>query len=289
LPSIIDVSSSCGPSATALVQAGVKTIIRYYSRDTPSSTKRLTLKEADQFAAVGLRIGIVHESRAGNTIGAFTAQSGNLEGTYARNYAAKIIGQPADSAIYFGVDVDATAAQVNSNVLPYFKAVAAAFGPDPTLPSYQIGVYGSGATCDAVMSAGLASHSWLAQSTGWRNYKPYLQSKKWSLLQAMPATVAGLECDPDQANGDFGDFSLGAPPVAQIGATSASMQVIARSGVRLRAGPGTNFDISQTIPFGTRLHVVKTTGDWSLVDLVGDSAVDGFVNSHFIAPTGSTP
>ena len=63
------------------------------------------------------------------------------------------------------------------------------------------------------------------------------------------------------------------------------MQVIARSGVRLRAGPGTNFDISQTIPFGTRLHVVKTTGDWSLVDLVGDSEVDGFVNSHFIAPT----
>ncbi len=287
MPDIIDVSFSCGGSATALVQAGVKTIIRYYSRDTLSSTKRLTLKEAGQFAAAGLRIGIVHESKAGNTIGAFTTQSGSLEGAYARNYAAKIIGQPADSAIYFGVDVDATAGQVNSNVLPYFRAVAAAFGPDPTLPNYQIGVYGSGATCDAVMSAGLASHSWLAQSTGWRNYKPYLQSKKWSLLQAMPSKVAGVDCDPDQANGDFGDFQLG-PPVAQIGATSASMQVIARSGVRLRAGPGTNFDISQTIPFGTRLHVVKTTGDWSLIDLVGDSAVDGFVNSHFIAPTGAT-
>ena len=176
-------------------------------------------------------------SRAGNTIGAFTAQSGNLEGTYARNYAAKIIGQPADSAIYFGVDVDATAAQVNSNVLPYFKAVAAAFGPDPTLPSYQIGVYGSGATCDAVMSAGLASHAWLAQSTGWRNYKPY------SAIQKMVA-VAGDARDGRRSrmrsrSGEwrFRRLPLGAPPVAQIGATSASMQVIARSGVRLRAGP----------------------------------------------------
>jgi Domain of unknown function (DUF1906)/Bacterial SH3 domain len=284
LTEIIDVSFSCGDFATALVQARVKTVIRYYSRDTPSSTKRLTLREAGQFAAAGLRIGIVHESRAGNTIGAFTAQSGSLEGVYARNYAAKIIGQPADSAIYFGADVDATAAQVNSNILPYFKAVAAAFGPDPTLPSYQIGVYGSGATCDAVLSAGLASHAWLAQSTGWRGYKAFLQSKKWSLLQGIGPAVAGVACDPNQASGDFGDFQFGAP-VAQISATSQSAQVIARSGVRLRAGPGTNFDISQTIPFGTRLHVVKTTGDWSLIDLVGDSAVDGFVNSHFIAPS----
>jgi Domain of unknown function (DUF1906)/Bacterial SH3 domain len=288
MPDIIDASVPCGNSTSALVSAGVKTVIRYYSRDTLNPAKRLTVKEAGQLAAAGLRLGIVHEARAGNSAAAFNAQSGNLDGTYARNYCAKIIGQPADSAIYFGVDFDASPAQIKSNVLPFFQAVAAAFGPDPSLPTYRIGVYGSGATCDAVMGARLASHAWLAQSTGWRGYKPYLQAKKWSLLQGPVSTVAGLDCDPDQANGDFGDFQLG-PPVAQIGTTSQSAQVIARSGVRLRAGPGTNFDISQTIPFGTRLHVVKTTGDWSLIDLVGDSAVDGFVNSHFIAPTGSTP
>jgi hypothetical protein len=284
---VIDVSQSCGNSATLLVGAGVKTIIRYYSRDTIHPDKRLTLKEAGQFAAAGLRLAIVHEARFGDTVSNFTQQSGGLDGAYARNYGAKIIGQPADSAIYFGVDCDTSPAQIKSNILPFFKGVTGAFGPDPSLPNYRIGVYGSGLTCDAVLSAGLASHAWLAQSTGWRGYKAFLQSKKWSLSQGPVTKVAGVGCDTDQANGDFGDFQMGTPGVQS--ATGESAQVIARAGVRLRAGPGTNFDISQVIPFGTRLHVVKTTGDWALIDLVGDSAVDGFVNSHFIAPTAPTP
>jgi hypothetical protein len=284
---VIDVSQTCGNSAAVLVGANVKTIIRYYSRDTIHPDKRLTIKEAGQFAAAGLRIAIVHEARFGDTVSNFTQNSGNLDGTYARNYGAKIIGQPADSAIYFGVDCDPSPAQINSNILPFFRGVATAFGPDPNLPSYRIGVYGSGATCDAVLGAGLASHAWLAQSTGWRGYKAFLQSKKWSLAQGPVTKVAGVDCDTDQTNGDFGDFQLGTAAAPSVIGQSA--QVIARAGVRLRAGPGTNFDISQVIPFGTRLHVVKTTGEWSLIDLVGDSAVDGFVSSHFISPTAPVP
>jgi len=282
LTEIIDVSQSCGSSASLLAGAGVKTIIRYYSRDTLHPDKRLTLKEAGQFAAAGLRLAIVHEARAGDAVSSFSEATGGLDGTYARRYGAKIIGQPANSTIYFGVDCDASQAQIKSNILPFFHGVSDAFGPDPTLPNYRIGVYGSGLTCDAVLSAGLASNAWLAQSTGWRGYKAFLQSRKWSLLQGPVGKVAGVPCDPDQANGDFGDFQLAAP--ADRAMPDEAAQVIARSGVRLRAGPGTNFDVSQVIPFGTRLHVVKTTGDWSMVDLVGDSAVDGFVSSHFIAP-----
>ncbi len=48
---VIDVSQTCGNSAAVLVGANVKTIIRYYSRDTIHPDKRLTIKEAGQFAA----------------------------------------------------------------------------------------------------------------------------------------------------------------------------------------------------------------------------------------------
>ena len=46
MPEIIDVSYSCGSQAGYLAGAGVKTIIRYYSRDTGIPKKRLSAQEA---------------------------------------------------------------------------------------------------------------------------------------------------------------------------------------------------------------------------------------------------
>jgi hypothetical protein len=110
----------------------------------------------------------------------------------------------------------------------------------------------------------------------------FRDSNKWSLLQALPAKVGEIECDPDTRNGDFGAFFLSAPaePPALAG-TEAT--VTARPGLRLRAGPGTNFDVIQMVPFGTRLFKLKAVGDWTMVDLGGDGASDGFVNTHFLS------
>lgn len=58
--------------------------------------------------------------------------------------------------------------------------------------------------------------------------------------------------------------------------------VNARHGLRLRAGPGTDFEIVQTLAFGTRVAVVSRFGDWCMVDLGGDGAGDGFVHSAFL-------
>jgi len=149
------------------------------------------------------------------------------------------------------------------------------------LPTYQVGIYGSGASCDAILSAGLSQFSWLAQSTGWQGYKSFLQSNKWSLLQAMPTSVGEVNCDPDRANGDFGDFFL-----ADAGAplSGTALSVTARAGLRLRSGPGTDFDILQVVPFRTQVYPMKTSGDWTMVSLAGDNAADGFANSHFWPP-----
>jgi hypothetical protein len=280
MPDIIDVSQTCGQLAGFLAGSGVHTVIRYYSRDTGIPAKRLTRHEAQQFDAAGIRLAIVHEARHGNKISSFSHDSGVLDGAYARSYGANTIGQPANSAIYFGVDLDTNDAQINNSVLPFFRGVAESFNAANGLPTYKIGVYGSGATCAALLDARLAEFAWLAQSTGWRHYEAFRDSNRWSLLQEMPTTIGELECDPDVSNGAFGDFALNASHLEPV--VTSSLQVNARSGLRLRSGPGAEFDILQTIPFGTAVHVIKTVGDWAQVDLAGDRAADGFVNSHFL-------
>ena len=68
---VIDVSFACGSYAGYLAGAGVRTVIRYYSRDTGHPEKRLTRPEASAFAAAGLRLAVVHEAKFGdrNTVG----------------------------------------------------------------------------------------------------------------------------------------------------------------------------------------------------------------------------
>jgi hypothetical protein len=67
--------------------------------------------------------------------------------------------------------------------------------------------------------------------------------------------------------------------------------VIARNGLKLRGGPGTNFDSDRTLPTWTELSVVAAEAvdpSWARVDLEGDGFLDGYVFASFLAPAGST-
>lgn len=66
--------------------------------------------------------------------------------------------------------------------------------------------------------------------------------------------------------------------------------VVARDGLKLRGGPGTNFGSEKTLPAGTELYVVDVdTRDpsWVRVGLDGDSLLDGYVFAGFLAPAGA--
>jgi hypothetical protein len=166
MPDIIDVSYACGGQAGYFAGSGIKTVIRYYSRDTGVPEKRLTRQESKAFAAAGMRLAIVHEAKHGDQIGSFSPSLGEADAAYARQYAANVINQPEGSAIYFGVDLDATVDQITNCIVPYFQSVAAAMTAANGLSTYKVGIYGSGASCEAVLSAGLAQFFWLAQSRG---------------------------------------------------------------------------------------------------------------------------
>ncbi|HBA52895.1 MAG TPA: lysozyme [Syntrophorhabdus aromaticivorans] len=60
--------------------------------------------------------------------------------------------------------------------------------------------------------------------------------------------------------------------------------VTARSGLKLREGPGMAFDVLQVVPYNTRVFMVKEKEGWAAVDLQGDGAVDGWMSQDFLSP-----
>jgi hypothetical protein len=71
--------------------------------------------------------------------------------------------------------------------------------------------------------------------------------------------------------------------------TSNRFVVIARDGLRLRAGPSTDFNVLRTLPADTVVTVLSREGMWGLVDLEGDGRADGFLNLPFLRAADSEP
>jgi len=77
------------------------------------------------------------------------------------------------------------------------------------------------------------------------------------------------------------------PKLATTTLVSTLMKVNARRGLRLRSGPGLEFDASRTLPLGTSVRPLRTVGPWTLVDLQSDGVADGFVSSAFLTDIDS--
>jgi len=296
---IIDTPWSAAGRAQDLAHAGIDTVIRYYnfsnSRILPE--KRLTLAEAQALCTAGLKAAAVFQQRQ-NQIGDFTRAKGLASGRRAFRYAADEIGQPPGSAIYFAVDFDAGAGEVEQAIAPFFEGVREAFeserGGDP---GYRVGCYGSGLVARLLVAADLAELVWLTMSRGFRETRERLDAGDWHLNQIPPAQqFLGLGVDFNDANPekpDFGAFTIADEdaavhtdvPVPGTGATAVSgvaHRVTARSGLRLRSGPGTDFDVIGGLPFGATVRVLARRGGWAKIDRNGDGAVDGFAFGDFL-------
>lgn len=193
-------------------------------------------------------------------------------------------GSPPGSAIYFSVDFDVTVTQLNK-VEAFFTGVQKAFDElGQGVPSYSVGAYGSGRVLGRLRDKGLANYFWLAMSRGWAEFEAFHDSGDWHLLQTKETEIAGLDVDLNEANVNqpsFDEFSLVLGPVVPLGEPHC---VIARAGLRLRQGPGLEFDVSALIPFGTSVHVLRRDRDWALVDLQGDGRADGHLHLSFLRP-----
>jgi uncharacterized protein YgiM (DUF1202 family) len=59
-------------------------------------------------------------------------------------------------------------------------------------------------------------------------------------------------------------------------------KVIAREGLRLRGGPGSEFPVFRVVAFGTIVDVLRKDDRWALVDLEGDGRADGHMHASFL-------
>lgn len=204
---IIDTNHDTTAKLATLKADGIEAVIRYDDRLNPHGDKQIKPAEARAIQAAGLRLGIVYEG-AGDQVGQFSDAIGYADAKYSRAQAAER-GQPDGSAVYFAVDFDPNAFQLKQSVLPYFEGVRRAFLEPANLPKLRVGVYGSGLTCQTVLSAGLAELTWVSCSMGWSESHVFVAGGRWNLLQHLPQTIAGLDTDPDEANPlhpDIGDF-----------------------------------------------------------------------------------
>jgi hypothetical protein len=283
MASVIDAAVSCAGAASCLQQAGITTVIRYYSEFTQLPGKRLAPTEAAALAAAGLRLGAVYQD-AQNAPQHFSLARGVARGAYAYRYAEATIAQPPGSAIYFSVDFDAGKADVDGAVLPFFQGIAQAFAAaSGGAPDYRVGVYGSGLVCRLVLDSGLATCAWLAVSRGWRETARFDASGRWHLKQNQETALCGLTIDTDETNPAQPDFGAFVPDTALLPpAAGLRFRVNARRGLRLRAGPGTDFDVTGLLAFGREVQVIGQSGDWAKIDIEGDGLADGFAHLAFL-------
>jgi hypothetical protein len=185
--------------AEALKRQGYDFALRYYSNN---AAKNLSLGEARALCTAGLRIGVVWET-SGTRAGFFSRAQGLADGAAAFRMAKEAIGQPYGSALYFAVDYDPTQADIDGVISNYFTGVhAALYVAAEGQPSYQVGVYGSGLCCGALVERGMAAFSWLSHSTGFAGSRQYAEQRRYDLLQMLPARILGeggvmLDIDPD--------------------------------------------------------------------------------------------
>ncbi|GAB5378143.1 MAG: hypothetical protein AcusKO_46050 [Acuticoccus sp.] len=95
---------------------------------------------------------------------------------------ARALGQPAGSAIYFGVDIAFSArdGETRSAMVAYFKTVRRIL----RRARYQLGAYGNGDALRVLQSEKLIDHAWLSASRAYPGSSAFHNSGDWHLFQS---------------------------------------------------------------------------------------------------------
>ena len=212
---IIDTAFNTQSSIPCLFSQGVCVVIRYYNFSNTSTLpeKRMELAEAHLLAANAIQIAVIFQQRQ-NQVADFSELKGAAAGRRAYRYAQDTIGQPAGSAIYYGVDFDASSNEIKDNIEPYFEGVKRAFVEESRgKPEYRVGAYGSGLVGTTLTARGLIEFTWLAMSRGFRGTQEALAAGEYHLAQrAHETSLCGLQVDfndPNPDRADFGAFNIG--------------------------------------------------------------------------------
>lgn len=186
--------------AQALVENGYEYIGRYLTGTYGGGiNKALSREEAEIILEAGLKFFPIYQD-GGTALSEFTAENGQLDGKAAVN-AAKALGLPDDTIIYFAVDFDTLDYQITSNIIPYFKEV---YDEVSSSSAYKVGIYGTRNVCSRVSDAGYACCSFVANmSTGFSGNLGFKMPSNWAFEQFGNRDKNGNYLIISSADGDF--------------------------------------------------------------------------------------
>ncbi|MBO0438890.1 glycoside hydrolase domain-containing protein [Candidatus Enterococcus ikei] len=186
-------------ASTRLTQEMVNTVKSYgmhyagrYLTGTAGSginrkPKNLTVPEARLLLNNGINIVPIYQDNNAE-LSDYSYSIGQSDGNAGFDRAFKL-GIPADTIIYFAVDVDTTLDQIEEYIIPYFEGINEAlknFGAKwDYFYTYRVGVYGPRNVCKILSDKGLASSNCYVSnmSSGFSANLGYPQPREWAFDQ----------------------------------------------------------------------------------------------------------
>lgn len=174
------------PGSAAIKAAGFEFVQRYVPYQG-NQGKGLTAAEIADYRANGLAIGVVFESTAGRHLDGMAAGADDAKESIR---VLDAIGFPGELPIYFAVDFDATAAQMDA--IDQYQ-----LGAQSVLGKTRVGIYGSYAVIDHCWKAGTAHYLW--QTYAWSGGKTHPERHLYQYSNG--EKVNGQEVDYNYAYG----------------------------------------------------------------------------------------
>lgn len=149
--------------------------------------KNLTVPEARLLLNNGINIVPIYQDNNAE-LSDYSYSIGHADGNAGFDRAFKL-GIPADTIIYFAVDVDTTLDQIEEYIIPYFEGINEAlknFGAKwDYFYTYRVGVYGPRNVCKILSDKGLASSNCYVSnmSSGFSANLGYPQPRDWAFDQ----------------------------------------------------------------------------------------------------------
>ncbi|MCY8907471.1 DUF1906 domain-containing protein [Bacillus atrophaeus] len=198
-------------TAKTLRNNGYKIVGRYLTGNVRTSSglasKALTAKELSIIFDAGLKVFPIYQD-GGYESSYFVKDQGTRD-AYSAASAARRLGFPSGTTIYFAVDFDAYDYEVTDKIIPYFQEIKSAFAKMQTFstaPKYEIGVYGPRNICIRTAEAELTKYSFVANmSTGFSGNLGYPMPDNWAFDQFYEGTIGSgdgsIAIDKDSFSG----------------------------------------------------------------------------------------
>lgn len=170
--------------ALDLKAAGYQVVGRYLTGTVGGSTRKfITFEEIKNIKNAGLRVFPIYQD-GGYKLQYFQDLRQGIVDAHTAIAAAKRIGIPSGTTIYFAVDFDCYGFQMISFIVPYFRKLKMIFNSLTNTKNYKIGIYAPRYICTYISDLGLAEYSFVADmSSGFSCNLGYPIPKNWAFDQ----------------------------------------------------------------------------------------------------------